>query len=437
MGSHHDFRPIDQRILSDGFLKVIERQFEYRKRDGQMSGPLKREVMIRRDAAAILLYHEDLKSVVLVRQFRIATVRDDLPGGGWPIELPAGVIENHEQPIDCARREAGEETGLRPTDCRHIATIYPSPGGSSERIFIYFAKVTEQHRIGNGGGTGEEDIQPFTVSLPALWGMLERGEIQDAKLLAAAQWLRLNPPVSPDQPLKLGTIEYQFVSDLQSEGLTPRVIGIKTGGIDGIRGVDAWVNAENTDMMMARIFESSISARIRHLGAAKNLDNTVHADTIANALQRKLAGQTVVKAGKVIVTTSGELRHTHGVKCILHVACVDHQPGGVVSVSPRAAASGLANALVEADHRNWFWWRHMRRHSPLRSILVPLIGEGNGGAPLDVVVRELVPVAFNHLDQRHDGVLRAVYFIAFKARHREAIEEVLKSYVDLGLLQKA
>lgn len=436
-----DYKLIDEAKLTpeDSFLTIVRRRYQYRKAAGDMSPVEIRDVMARPDAGAIVLFEEASESVVLVRQFRVATVQGEIPGRGWILEIPAGIIEPDETPMVCAKREALEETGYAAgQECRHIATVFTSPGGCTERIFIYFAKTDPSQPRKTQYGTAGEDVQPVCVTLDELEDMLARGDIQDAKTLIAAQWLRQNRPGRKlEDKLEPQTYEYKFSADVDAKIEPARLIGIKTGEIDDIRGVDAWVNAENTDMMMARIFEKTISARIRYLGAAKNLDNSIHADTIDNALQHALAGQAGVKAGSVLVTTSGELRRTHKVKCIMHVACADHVPKGAINANPDAAAFGLGNVLIEADNRNMFPWRHWGRHSPLRSILVPLIGAGTGRADKDEVARKLVSAAFKHLEVgRASKKLRAIYFTAYNGLDLRALQKALKPYIEQQKLRE-
>jgi hypothetical protein len=76
---------------------------------------------------------------------------------------------------------------------RPIATIYPSPGVTSERIYIFLGLVNYKDRLNAGGGlTGEgEDIQVESLSFQESMMMIARGEISDAKTIIALQHLAL------------------------------------------------------------------------------------------------------------------------------------------------------------------------------------------------------------------------------------------------------
>ncbi len=94
-------------------------------------------------------------------------------------------------------------------------------------------------------------------------------------------------------------------------------ICVITGDIRERRGIDVWVNSENTNMQMSRFYDKSLSAVIRYEGAEKDENGEVVADTIANELAGLLRGRQSVTPGTIYVTSSGALAQTRGVKKIL------------------------------------------------------------------------------------------------------------------------
>jgi nudix-type nucleoside diphosphatase (YffH/AdpP family) len=97
-------------------------------------------------------------------------------------EVVAGMIDAHEQPEEATKREIHEEIGYLVSNLTPIATFYVSPGGSSERIYLYYTEVCNSDHISAGGGlvSEHEDIELLELSFAALWDMLARGEIHDA-----------------------------------------------------------------------------------------------------------------------------------------------------------------------------------------------------------------------------------------------------------------
>jgi len=107
------------------------------------------------------------------------------------IELIAGMIDRGEQPEASIRREIEEELGYRADRIEHVATFYVSPGGSSERIWLYYAEVGEAGHVSAGGGlAGEhEDIRVVSISPEEARTALKDGRIADAKTIIGLQWL--------------------------------------------------------------------------------------------------------------------------------------------------------------------------------------------------------------------------------------------------------
>src|SRR5262249_52942775 len=143
-----------------------------------------------------------------------------------------------------------------------------SPGGSSERIFLYYAVVENADKVGPAGGkaTEGEDIRVVALPPEELFERLRAGSLDDPKLIIAAYHLKDRLKIEPPKRVILSptTIKYGKLPKRKS------ILGIKTGEILKVTGVDIWVNSENTDMMMDRIIGRTISANIRYGGAEKD-----------------------------------------------------------------------------------------------------------------------------------------------------------------------
>ena len=184
-----------QRRLFDDFFKIDEFLLAHERIDGTMSGVQRRLVFERGDAVAVLIFDLDTRSVVLVEQFRmpvlVARRRDDhATTDGWIIETMAGGIGRNEPPEAAAIRETFEETGYQVGQLQLIGRFFSSPGGTSERVFLYFAEVRNADRAGKGGGVDDEDIRIVPMPVDELLGRLAKGTIEDPKLWIAACWLR-------------------------------------------------------------------------------------------------------------------------------------------------------------------------------------------------------------------------------------------------------
>jgi len=160
-----------------------------------MSPVERRLVFERGDAVAVLLYNPDTRTVVLVNQFRVPAMigrqRDDPSTmDGWVTETVAGMLEFGETPEEAAIRETKEETGYEIKIPELICKFFSSPGGTSERIFLYFATIRTGDGEGKGGGVDDEDIRVIHKPVADLFNDLEKGRVDDPKLAIAAYWLR-------------------------------------------------------------------------------------------------------------------------------------------------------------------------------------------------------------------------------------------------------
>jgi len=195
MNGRHRVEIRSQKPLLDDYFKVNEVIVSHQRFDGQMGPDQRRLVFERGDAVAALLFNVDTRSVVLVEQFRIPSLigrrRDDpTTTNGWITEVIAGMINENETAEHAVIRETLEETGYKIKDPLLISKFFSSPGGTSERIFLYFAKVSESERPAKGGGLADEDIRVVQIGVDDLFDRLARGLIDDPKLAIGTCWLQ-------------------------------------------------------------------------------------------------------------------------------------------------------------------------------------------------------------------------------------------------------
>lgn len=132
----------------------------------------KREVVIRGDAVGIVPIDCD-GNVILVKQYRH-------PAKDIILEIPAGMLEKGEKPIECAKREFEEETSFKAKELIHITTMYPAVGFCTEKIHIYLAKELEK---GEFNFDDDEFIEVIKMPLDKAIDMIYTGEIIDSKTM--------------------------------------------------------------------------------------------------------------------------------------------------------------------------------------------------------------------------------------------------------------
>lgn len=114
----------------------------------------------------------------LVEQYRY-------PVGHRSWEFPQGTLPNREQgdPLDLARRELAEETGLRALRLYHLGNLHPAKGMSSQGFAVF---VADELKAGEHAREHEEqDMRQRWVSQSEFDQMIRRGVVTDDSTLAA------------------------------------------------------------------------------------------------------------------------------------------------------------------------------------------------------------------------------------------------------------
>lgn len=109
----------------------------------------------------------------------------------WPVdsdllELPAGKVDEGEDPRLSAGRELEEETGLRARDLHLVCSFYSSPGFCDELLFFYYTDDVLQTETNR---EHDEEIILEYYALPEAIRLVLDGEIRDGKTIAALFWL--------------------------------------------------------------------------------------------------------------------------------------------------------------------------------------------------------------------------------------------------------
>lgn len=137
--------------------------------------PCRREVVEHPGGAAVLCVRDG--KVALVKQFRYAY-------GEAIYEIPAGKLNEGEDPCLAAARELEEETGLVASELALRFVLYPTPGYTNEKIYIYEA-------LGVSEGAQHLDEGEFLnveyVPVKTVLSWIEKGELHDAKTIVALQ----------------------------------------------------------------------------------------------------------------------------------------------------------------------------------------------------------------------------------------------------------
>lgn len=130
--------------------------------------------LIRHPGAVVIIPKLSDGQMVLIRQLRVAT-------GGKIWEFPAGTLEKGERPIDCAARELQEETGWRPRKLKELLEFYPTPGISTEKMFLFLGEDLVKSK--ECKPDVDEELTCRIFSLREIDRMIQKGLIIDGKTI--------------------------------------------------------------------------------------------------------------------------------------------------------------------------------------------------------------------------------------------------------------
>ena len=160
-------KQVESREIFDGYIMHV-----FKDTVELPNGKLAPREYMRHVGAVCVVPLLDDGSVLLERQFRY-------PHHCVTLEVPAGKLEQGEEPLTCGIRELWEETGTRAESMEYLGSLFPTPAYDTEVIHMYLAKGLQV------GGSQKLDPDEFVdverIDLREAVNMVLRNEIQDAK----------------------------------------------------------------------------------------------------------------------------------------------------------------------------------------------------------------------------------------------------------------
>jgi len=164
-------KQIDSKLIMDGTVLHVY----YDNVELPNGGKAHRE-LIRHVGAVCMVPLTDDGKVIVERQFRYPVDR-------VITEIPAGKLDSKEEdPLEAAKRELAEETGMTADTWIHMGIFYPAPAYSDETIHMFLAK--DLHR-GEQHLDADEFLEVTAVPIEELVDQILAGEIPDLKTQAA------------------------------------------------------------------------------------------------------------------------------------------------------------------------------------------------------------------------------------------------------------
>lgn len=177
-------------FISGLFFRILRRDFIGQKKDGLWHSQGIFYVFDRGSSVSAIIHEIDTGTVILVRQYRAGTKN-------LMVEIPAGMLEENEEPAKAVLREVFEETGYSKfKSMKLLFSLALSPGGYTEISHIFYIQVRSKDKTGTGGGLVEEGefLEILKIPVKDAISMIypQHGQlpvITDAKSVVALQWL--------------------------------------------------------------------------------------------------------------------------------------------------------------------------------------------------------------------------------------------------------
>lgn len=132
-----------------------------------------REYILRGGGASAIVPIDADGKIVFVRQYRH-------PIKSLCLEIPAGMLEKGEDPLECATRELEEETAKKAGKIEHLVNMHSAVGLFSELIYIYLATDLKE---GVQNLDHDEFVEIEKYTLEESVEMIFKGEITDSKTI--------------------------------------------------------------------------------------------------------------------------------------------------------------------------------------------------------------------------------------------------------------
>jgi len=141
--------------------------------------------VVRHSGAAAIVPMKDERTVILIRQFRLAA-------GGFIYEIPAGKLHPGEDPRLCAERELEEEIGYRAGTIEKLETFFTAPGFTDEVMHLF--KATNLTKTAQKLDH-DEILEVVEMSIEKSISWIRDGTIKDAKTIVGLQSVYLRSRV--------------------------------------------------------------------------------------------------------------------------------------------------------------------------------------------------------------------------------------------------
>lgn len=153
-----------ENVVANDAPKFVKTQLVEAKRDGKR---FYWEMIKGHDSVHVMVYNLTKREFMFVKQVRVPVLVNNPNTDGAVIEACAGLVDKEHTPQQIAKEEILEEMGydVKTEDVKFIKSLKSSVGIAGTTAHLFYAEVTEDEKVSEGGGLETEDIEVIRVSI--------------------------------------------------------------------------------------------------------------------------------------------------------------------------------------------------------------------------------------------------------------------------------